>query len=258
MPYRTGNRRFATYRRHAWGVSLALHLAVGAAAWAVTPPGWDRRPELIGQTSRVELLATTTDDQFTRPPQAAAVAAEPVRITPSQVDVARHRFRIESTEVSHPGPRELARVERLLRVAPSPSRAARADRADSPPVSDATPTPPGHTTLPSRETVRAAAGSPLPGTVDRPLPELIDNPPPEYPRAAIERRIEGLVLLRVHVGIDGSAARIEVMQSSGHRVLDAEAIRAIRQWRFIPARRGGTPIATTVQLPVRFVLSADR
>jgi protein TonB len=48
---------------------------------------------------------------------------------------------------------------------------------------------------------------------------------------------------------------VVVTRSAGHRDLDRAAIDAIRQWQFEPARRGPTPVAVWVTLPVRFELT---
>lgn len=106
---------------------------------------------------------------------------------------------------------------------------------------------------------RRTAVSPLqsqPGTVDWPLPELIESRPPTYPEIAIKRRWEGTVLLRLDVTPEGRVGRVEILRGSGHDVLDGEAVRAVRAWRFVPAIRDGRPVATSVRLPVRFDLSA--
>jgi len=44
-------------------------------------------------------------------------------------------------------------------------------------------------------------------------------------------------------------------ESAGHDELDRAAIEAIKQWQFEPARRGATPVAVWVTLPVRFELT---
>jgi protein TonB len=69
------------------------------------------------------------------------------------------------------------------------------------------------------------------------------NPPPAYPEAARQRGQQGDVELRIRVGEDGSALRVELSRSSGHRLLDEAAIEAARRWRFAPATRGGQPVA---------------
>lgn len=81
------------------------------------------------------------------------------------------------------------------------------------------------------------------------------NPWPRYPPAARRRGIEGEVLLRVSVGVDGTAETVEVLRSSGHALLDREAQEALRRWRFEPARAAGQPVAATVEIPVTFRLT---
>ena len=56
--------------------------------------------------------------------------------------------------------------------------------------------------------------------------------PPRYPASARRRGQEGTVLLAVTVAADGSVSEVLVARSSGHAVLDDEAVRTVRQWRF--------------------------
>jgi protein TonB len=81
------------------------------------------------------------------------------------------------------------------------------------------------------------------------------NPKPEYPRLARSRGWQGKVLLRVQVTADGRSAAVTVQQSSGHRQLDDAAVAAVEQWTFVPARRGATPVASTVTVPIQFKLN---
>jgi protein TonB len=79
------------------------------------------------------------------------------------------------------------------------------------------------------------------------------NPRPPYPVAARRLGIEGRVLLEVVVRPDGRAASVSVRKSSGHPMLDSSAASTVRtRWRFIPARRGGVPVESTVTVPIRF------
>ena len=82
------------------------------------------------------------------------------------------------------------------------------------------------------------------------------NPDPHYPRAARRRGMEGVVELAVTVDRDGLPLEIRIRQSSGFEVLDREAQRAVRQWRFEPARRGGIAVTGEVVVPIRFRLQA--
>ena len=64
--------------------------------------------------------------------------------------------------------------------------------------------------------------SPLPGC----------NPAPEYPSLARRRGIEGVVEIRVCVDAGGSVIECAVAVSSGSRLLDAAAMKAVARWRF--------------------------
>jgi protein TonB len=87
-------------------------------------------------------------------------------------------------------------------------------------------------------------------TAARPL----STPAPRYPREAQRRRIEGTVLLRVHVSAGGDAAQIDLVQGSGSRDLDHAAVEAVRRWRFAPATHDGQPVESAVQVPIAFHL----
>jgi periplasmic protein TonB len=80
------------------------------------------------------------------------------------------------------------------------------------------------------------------------------NPLPRYPSIARRRGIEGRVVLRVQVDAEGHPAQVVVLASSSHEVLDKAALRALRKWRFEPAKRAGIAIAGQVDVPVSFRL----
>lgn len=81
-----------------------------------------------------------------------------------------------------------------------------------------------------------------------------DNPAPSYPPAARLRGQYGRVVLRVEVSPSGDAETVQVAESSGYDILDRAAADAVKQWRFIPARRNGSAVAAMVHVPVRFAL----
>lgn len=81
------------------------------------------------------------------------------------------------------------------------------------------------------------------------------NPKPEYPSIARSRGWTGKVLLKVRVSADGLSESVEVEQSSGHDILDENAIKAVKQWRFIPAKRGETAVASSVIVPIAYSLN---
>jgi len=63
---------------------------------------------------------------------------------------------------------------------------------------------------------------------------------------------QGTVWLRLVIDRLGKVVSVDVVQSSGHAILDAAAVAAVRRWRGEPARDGGVAIETQEYLPVQF------
>jgi len=80
------------------------------------------------------------------------------------------------------------------------------------------------------------------------------NPKPEYPTIAKSRGWQGKVMLRVQVSAEGLSDAVAVENSSGHEILDESAVEAVKKWRFIPAKRGETAVASSVIVPIIFTL----
>ncbi|MEY3673054.1 MAG: hypothetical protein RI904_2711 [Pseudomonadota bacterium] len=85
-------------------------------------------------------------------------------------------------------------------------------------------------------------------------PEHHLNPPPDYPLMLRQRGIEGTVWLRVRVDRSGLPEQIVLFKTSGYRLFDEAALRAVARWRFKPAKSQGTAMASWVEFPVRFTL----
>ena len=84
-------------------------------------------------------------------------------------------------------------------------------------------------------------------------PTLVREVRPTYTDEARRRSIEGDVLLEIVVREDGSVGNVRVRRSLGAG-LEQKAIDAVRQWRFNPARRHGTPVDVVVDVSVGFKL----
>ena len=82
----------------------------------------------------------------------------------------------------------------------------------------------------------------------------LNNPAPDYP--PMSRRIgeEGRVLMKVLVTVEGSAAQVEIEKTSGSERLDKAAMAAVKQWRFITARKNNQPLSAYVLVPIKFAL----
>ena len=84
--------------------------------------------------------------------------------------------------------------------------------------------------------------------------DYLHNPAPPYPPQARRMSEEGKVILRVEVSAEGRAENIEIKTSSGSARLDESALRTVRSWRFIPAKRGETAVDSWVLVPIIFKL----
>lgn len=86
--------------------------------------------------------------------------------------------------------------------------------------------------------------------------EYAAAPAPTYPREALLDGIEGTVLLRVLVDVDGKPLSVEIERSSGNRRLDDAARRQVlRKWSFKPAIRDGRAVQVYGLVPVSFSLT---
>lgn len=75
-----------------------------------------------------------------------------------------------------------------------------------------------------------------------------------YPKLARRRGQEGTVWLNVQVDTAGAVSDIQVLESSGFSQLDQAALKAVRRWHFIAARRDGQAEVSYVKIPVKFQL----
>ena len=87
------------------------------------------------------------------------------------------------------------------------------------------------------------------GEVPKTVRSLLESPEASYPRAAYLRKLEGTVVLSMVVNSDGTVTEVEVIQSSGHRLLDRAALVAALGYRFESGEGN-----MTVQKPFTFRL----
>lgn len=86
-------------------------------------------------------------------------------------------------------------------------------------------------------------------------PRVTRTQAPNYPAHLKQSGVEGVSVLRLVIGTDGSVEEVVIARSSGHGDLDAAALAAARQWRFSPAKNEqGQRVRCYYQLPMRFSL----
>lgn len=112
----------------------------------------------------------------------------------------------------------------------------------------ATPAPPAPVAVPSK-----ASGETRDSYLGRLLAQL--NRFKQYPRAARQARIEGVVMLHFVMDADGKVESFDIAKSSGRPVLDAEALALIQRAQPLPALPADFPTRTLdAVVPVEFSL----
>lgn len=129
---------------------------------------------------------------------------------------------------------------------------------------------PGGKTQPGATTVNAGSwslaaeerpSSPGHSTEDQPEMEarVLEQPtPPEYPEDALARKLESCVLASVSVASDGSVTGVEIIAADIPGVFDAAVIASQMNAKYLPARAGGSAVASKALAVAGFVLSPDR
>ncbi len=156
-----------------------------------------------------------------------------------------------------PPPRKAAPV-----TAPLPIMTAAADSAPAAAftVAPQPPVPPRELPATAPVAPRAAAVAvaepppppPVSVTAARFDADSLNTPSPVYPAISRRLREEGRVLLSVRVTPQGLPEAVDIRHGSGYARLDEAALAAVRQWRFVPARRGDTPVMSSVLVPIDF------
>jgi TonB family protein len=84
-------------------------------------------------------------------------------------------------------------------------------------------------------------------------PRQIYAPGPEYTTKARKERQQGVVVLKMVVGVDGLTRDIKVVRSLSTE-LDGAATVAVKKWKFAPATKDGEPVAVRMNVEVSFNL----
>lgn len=173
-----------------------------------------------------------------------------------------HFVEVPAPPVAPPAGRPVAPVARLRPVPVAPVQPAPAplpsSTEEAPPAPVATPEP--VPAPPPAEPVMTAA---VPSAEPPPPPPIVlpsssaaylDNPAPPYPAASRQLGEAGRVVVRVFIGLEGTALQAQLAVSSGYDRLDAVALQTARRWRYVPGREAGIPKPMWFDVPIHFVL----
>jgi len=168
------------------------------------------------------------------PPNPAAISLLIVAQTPSRQPAVRPKYTAAPAAVPPAPPNIIATAPTAIQPKP-PAALPRA-------------APPGMVetkTVPQQDGDGFVAAQPVAGSV---------NQPPEYPAEAIAHGEQGDVLLSIHVLPNGEADSVSVTQSSGYRILDESAAKAVWKWRFAPSTLSGQPVPSVIPYRIHFSL----
>ena len=103
----------------------------------------------------------------------------------------------------------------------------------------------------------ASPGQPISAPVrvggDVKEPKKIRDVRPVYPEIAQASRVQGIVIMEVIIGKDGTVVDARVLRSVP--LLDQAALDAVRQWEFTPTYLNNVPVEVVMTVTVNFTLS---
>lgn len=267
-------------------VSLAFHSVVGVAYWGLaqshqhgsgTAAVYEPRPD-----KEIEFTVVSAEEVLAEPapekPKEVAVLALPAPMSiPKPILKSVTKF---TRRADAPPPKTIVAKPASKAPAPAPAVA----KSDAPLTCTGQCTQPpsavplatqkgpepekttllasaaGAGTLDTGASLGSWAGSPNgspggTGTISGATVRYRRNPPPAYPKRALQRHMEGTVLLEVRVRENGLPAEIKIKETSGFSTLDEAALDGVKHWEFEPASLSGQALSAWVEVPVRFHLT---
>jgi protein TonB len=224
--------------RSSWFLlSLLVHGAAIGTAVGVGLHAGSRAPQ---RPPRVELLTAVASEPSAPPVEVPPVVAEPMQAEPEprcDIDFVEP---IDAPPAAPAGdlpvderlPLSLVRIRSVVMNVTESVSPQQVAESEPPP-----PTPP----------------APISAFVD--ASPCADNPPPDYPPSERARGHEGTVLITVNVDARGDVVDVALRQGSPHPGLNRAALRAVRSWKFDPARRDGIAVEGRIDVPVVFRLT---
>jgi len=87
------------------------------------------------------------------------------------------------------------------------------------------------------------------------MPRLLREMKPNYTSDAMRAKIQGTVLVECIVNTHGDVTDVKILKSLDPTFgLDQEAIKAAKQWRFVPGTRLGEPVPVLISIELSFTL----
>ncbi len=195
----------------------AVALAFHAAVLFYLKPSAPRPPKMIERTY-VDIALTTPPAP--EPPQPQPAVPQP------------------KVETLPPQPKPEPKLE------PSPPKAEMTIPTPKP-----EPPPP-----PIAQPVVIPQPKPPPEYVSVTQPNYSKHAEPVYPEQSRRWHQQGIVVLALFINELGTLDKVEIVKSSGFQLLDAAAVKAMKQSQFAPAMDGAIPIRSRAEATVTFRL----
>ena len=103
---------------------------------------------------------------------------------------------------------------------------------------------------PAREITREGTTTRVSELIEFKEPTRLKYVNPVYPKAALDARVQGAVVLQATVGEDGKVRNVKVLKSIP--LLDQAAIDALSQWVYAPATKNGVAVAVEITVTISF------
>ncbi len=247
--------------------AIALSLAVHAGALVIVP---HIGAQMIEPIIDAPVIALRFIEPVAPPAPAVAVPHRPEHVHPDPQPIKAVQVPARPREQQAPPPAA------IVPVPPAPIEHAGDPVIRSAPVIDTPPAAPSivaiaeevapvpaekpreviaAVTKPSSESAQVAALGDSRVKLPHYNVAYLNNPPPAYPPAARRMRLEGLAVVRALISIEGKVETMKLEKTSGSDLLDDAAQRAVKSWRFVPARLGAETVAHWVDIPIQFRLS---
>jgi protein TonB len=230
-------------------IAVAVACAHAWALWALQSGLAHPRSEQVEPVVMVVNLM--------QPPQPDTAPAPDRPPKPTTQPAAKPQAQAATPPAPKPMPRTTPTALPTIAVAIQAEPSAMAAPTASEPAPNAAQTAALASSAPAALSASAAAPAPpAPPQVELPSSSAsyLNNAPPRYPMLSKRLGEQGKVVVRALIETDGTAIQASIKISSGHERLDQTALQAVRSWRYLPGKRGGTPEPMWFNIPVNFVL----
>lgn len=244
IPFKENTSRLGELSRTHVVLLIAASVLIHGAIWWYVQTAKADVPEVAPQVPEMTVELTSPTPPTPEPPPPEPPPPPP----PPPPEPAQPEQPTEDPDALKPPPKPVEKpVEKPKVEKPKPVKKPEPVKKPTPPAPAApaapsNPAPAAPTPSPAPPAPAAAPAAPAKESAAISGLASLGNPPPEYPGAALRKGMEGRVILRIKVLPNGRAGSVEVTKSSGKQVLDDAAVETVRNWKFVPAKRGDTPI----------------